>query len=480
MNPYNFSLLCFGFCSLLLGILIRLKRQDEVGNKYLILSVFYAGWAVFISINLNNNVSESMGLFMGRLGNGIAIFIPVSWYHFIITYKRDVGKKHLFIKFLYLFSVIMAFFTFSPWFIPEVLPMVGFKYYSHAGPIFYFFTLVFFTLIPLSFLELFKKIKTSSNSERQSVKGLFWTSLIGYFGGSFTFLPIYKIPFPQYGLFLMPLYPFGLAYFMIKQRLFDVEELAQAAHRDKLTAIGVLAASINHEVKNPLFIIKGLAESWLERKKEGIFSNDAQVIEKAAEMSQRSIEQADRAMDIIKRLSLFAKAGIDSEIKFEPVRIPAVLEDILPLIRYELAAHSIVLTRDIPPDLPEVYADRRYLEEILFNLIVNAIQAIKEGEKHGEIRVSATTPSPILSLGERERVRGFNNVIITIQDNGPGIPADKLAHVFRPFYTTKAEGTGLGLYITQQLVDKIGGKIMVESKAGAGTTFIVSLTGRLK
>ncbi|MFH1208270.1 MAG: ATP-binding protein [Candidatus Omnitrophota bacterium] len=463
MNLYNLSILCFGFCSFLLGLFVWFKRGDKIGKRYFGMASFYSGWAISIAINLNNDVSYDLGLFMGRLGNGFAVFIPVTWYHFATTYAGSSQPKRNLLKALYAISILIACLSFSSWFIPEVKSMVGFKYYSQAGPLFLFFAVLFFTVVPLSFVELYKKMRISSGYERQQLKGLFIASLIGYIGGSPTFLPSFGIPFPQYTLILLPFYPFMLAYFMIKQKLFDVEELAQAAHRDKLTAIGVLAASINHEVKNPLFIIKGLAESCLERQKEGIFPNEKKALESANDAMKRSMEQADRAMDIIKRLSLFAKAGIDSEIKFEPVKIAQVIEDILPLVRYELAAHGIALTRDMPPDLPEVCTDRRYLEEILFNLIVNAIQALKGIEKSGEIKVGAAT--------EKDKV------VVTIQDNGPGIPVDKLKDVFRPFYTTKTEGTGLGLYITQQLVEKIHGRIEVRSEVSTGTKFSVLLPG---
>jgi len=177
--------------------------------------------------------------------------------------------------------------------------------------------------------------------------------------------------------------------------------------------------------------------------------------------------------------------------KFEAVPIEDVLEDILPLVRYELAANNIALTRDIPKNLPDVQADRRYLEEIFFNLIVNAIQAFKEACKSGEIKITTSVIPAKAGIQELDsrlkrsgmtKVRnpemvqkGAGQVIITIQDNGPGIPEDKLKDVFRPFYTTKAEGTGLGLYITQQLVEKIRGRISVESELGKGTIFFVNL-----
>jgi signal transduction histidine kinase len=486
MNPYNFSLLCFGFCTILLAILVFLKRNDQIGKQFLIFSFFCAGWSLAIGVNFSDSASDSLALFTSRLGNAFALFIPVSWYQFILTF---VGKQAAFerrIKFLYFFTFAISLFSFTPWFIPEVRWIVGFRC-CKPGPIFLGSLLLFFSIVPLGFIELFKKIKASSGQESRQMIGLAIATGIGFLGGGLTYFPVYNIPLPQYGLFITPIYAFALAYFMIKRGLFDAEELAHAAHRDKLTAIGVLAASINHEVKNPLFVIKGLAENWLERKKEGVFTDKDQALEKAAEMSQRSMDQADRAMDIIKRLSLFAKAGIEGEMKFEAVSIAEVLEDILPLVRYELAANNIALTREIPKDLPTVQADHRYLEEILFNLIVNACQALKEKPGGGEIRITAAkgdSPSEGFSATQRWTDASFgakgtvplqNRVLVTVADNGPGIPEEKIKDVFRPFYTTKAEGTGLGLYITQQLVEKIRGRIDVQSLPGQGTVFTVKL-----
>ncbi|HOW59303.1 MAG TPA: ATP-binding protein [Candidatus Omnitrophota bacterium] len=492
MNPYNFSILCFGFCSLLLGLFVWLKRQDRVGQLYFVLSFFYAGWALPFSIKISDNISYAAALYAARMANCSAAFIPTVWLHFCLVYtKRDETHKKI-LKLFYAIPLLILAVSFTPWFVPGLRPILSFRHYATPGIFYYLMTLNYFIVIPLGFNQLFDKMKEVSREEREQLLGLFFSAFIGYLGGALTFLPIYGISFPQEGMFLLPIYPFALTYFMIKQKIFDIEELAQAAHRDKLTAIGVLAASINHEIKNPLFIIKGLAENCLERQKEGVFSNKEKALESANDAMKRSVEQADRAMDIIRRLSLFAKAGIDSEIKFEFVKIAEVLENILPLIRYELAAKNIVLTRDIPPNIPEVRADRRYLEEILFNLLVNACQAVRETGREGEIKVTAAVIArersdrsnlPIPDLNKTGSLRPKNGlvmttpdkVLITIQDNGPGIPEDKIKDVFRPFYTTKAEGTGLGLYITKQLVEKIGGRISVESQQGIGTTFKVIL-----
>jgi signal transduction histidine kinase len=490
MNPYSFSVLCFVFCSIFVGILVWLKRSDEVGRLFLWHSAVISLWGIGFALMIMPSTPYDIALAVIRPSNGIAAFVPIAWFHFTLALTKNLDKRKGILKILYAFAILTLILSFTPWFIPKLRPVWHFTHYTSAGPLYSLLTLVYFFTVPFGFYELIKKIRSSTKEEGKQFIALLVISLFGYLGGSFSFIPVYGIAFPQYGLFLLPIYPFGLAYVITRTGIFEMEELAQAAHRDKLTAIGVLAASINHEVKNPLFIIKGLAESCLERQKEGIFPNKEKALESSNDAMRRSIEQADRAMDIIKRLSLFAKAGIDSGIKFESVNISTVLEDILPLVRYELAAHSIALTRDIPLNLPEVLADRRYLEEILFNLIVNAVQAIKDSGKPGEIKITAEGTGSFSegkgacpSYGKKGSgtvLQGKmepdpDKVLITIQDTGPGIPEDKLKDVFRPFYTTKAEGTGLGLYITKQLVEKIKGRIDVCSTPNVGTVFTVAL-----
>ncbi len=498
MNPYNFSVLCFGFCSLLLGLFIWLKRADYIGKIYFLFTLVISLWGMLFGICWAYNDSSARAVFFIRAADIAAIFIPPTWLHFALAYTEQLRKFRTFLIISYLIAALLSLFGFSRYFIVslEMTPLG--LVFVQPGMVFYIFTVYFLILVLFGFALFIGKILRLPSNEKPQLFRFVLAISLGFIGGGLQFPPVYGIYIPQYAIFLMPFYPFLIAYFMIRHGLFDVEQLAQAAHRDKLTAIGVLAASINHEVKNPLFIIKGLAESCLERQKEGIFHNKEKALESANDAMKRSIDQADRAMDIIKRLSLFAKAGIDSEIQFEPVKVAAVIDDILPLIRYELAAQNITLTREIPSDLPDVHADRRYLEEILFNLLVNAVQAIKGTGKSGEIKVTAKTvitrnevtrqsknkiASPAVSgLAGFEKgdspfnaFRGTvpleNPVLITVADNGPGIPEDKLKDVFRPFYTTKAEGTGLGLYITQQLVEKVHGRIDVRSEVNKGTTF---------
>ncbi|MEI7751470.1 MAG: ATP-binding protein [Candidatus Omnitrophota bacterium] len=457
MNPYSLAILCFGFCSLFVGLLIFLKRPDLVGKTYFVFTFFNSLWALFFGICWAYNDTSTKALFFIRLADTCAIFIPSTWLHFSLVYANEIKKYKRLLDSSYCLAFGLSFFGMSDFFIPSLRTTSFNLVFVMPGLAFYVFTGFFAGFVLLGFFLMIKKMFRAPSTERMQLFGFVVAAAVGFIGGSFTLFPVYGLEVPQYSIFLMPLYPFLTAFFIMKKGLFDVEELAQAARRDKLVAIGVLAASINHEVKNPLFIIKGLSESCLERQKEGIFPNKDKALESANDALKRSVAQADRAMDIIKRLSLFAKAGIDSEMKFELVEIAQVVEDILPLVRFELAAHNIALVRDIPQNLPKVRIDRRYFEEILFNLLVNACQALREKSEGGEIVIRGACVS-----GE---------VCVIIKDNGSGIHADKLKDVFRPFYTTKAEGTGLGLYITKQLIEKVSGRIDVRSEIGDGTTF---------
>ena len=162
----------------------------------------------------------------------------------------------------------------------------------------------------------------------------------------------------------------------------------------------------------------------------------------------------------MKRFASFAKQGVVCEPRPDQINLIAIFKDIEPLVRREFELEKIEFTKNIPKSIPGFNANRRDIEQILFNLIVNACQAMKEnpgGRAHSKIEITAA--------------QNNGHVNVLIKDTGPGISEDRLKRIFEPFYTTKGEGTGLGLYITKQLVEKNGGKISVKSKVGQGTTF---------
>lgn len=447
MNIYNFVVLFFAFGAFLLGVLIYLKRQDKLGVCYFAFSTSAAIWGAAYSFMVSEGVTYANALLMARLGNMAAIFIPILWFHIAIILSERPRKKILLT--FYAIAILIDAFGFTDWFIPEVKPIGDFKYYTQGAWIFIIYNIVFVLATILGFHELILKLNKSSKEEKIQFIGLMSATLAGFTAGMPTFLPCYGINFPQYGLFLMPIYPFCMAYFMMRKDLFSMTKFVEAVHKDKLAAIGTLATSINHEVRNPLYVIRGIAETQLEKENLDLA--------KISEAFTRTKQQAERALDIMRRFAIFAKQNTHVIPEFKSVEIYSLLENILPLIQHELDLDKIELITKISKDL-FVEADERHLEEILFNLIVNGCQALKSNGG-GIIEIAAQ--------------RVGKNVQISVTDNGPGIPEAIQHQIFEPFYTTKDEGTGLGLYITKQLVERNRGTIEVNAEKDKTTSFIL-------
>jgi len=231
---------------------------------------------------------------------------------------------------------------------------------------------------------------------------------------------------------------------------------AEAAQREKMAVIGTLAAGINHEICNPLGIARGQCEVFLLNAKDGLYEKRAkeEQVYEAMKIMEKVIKETDRATAITKKLSSFAKPG-SGDIN-EDVDVAHEVDEVYALVGHELKLDKIDFAKEIPKNLPHIIADRKQIQEIFFNLIRNAGQAIKE---RGKITVRA-----------REEDK---KVVVDIEDTGQGIPEDKLGQIFNPFYTTKApgKGTGLGLFIVRQVVQRNRGNISVKSKVGQGTTF---------
>jgi len=236
------------------------------------------------------------------------------------------------------------------------------------------------------------------------------------------------------------------------ENAFFFEELksseAYMIQSEKLASLGQLASGMAHEIHNPLTIISGEAQLYLERFK----SKDGEV----DQLLQSIIEECHRAADITRRILRFAKPA---PTELGPVDVRTIADETLTLAGYQVRMDRVERTVEIPPDLPKIRGNQNQLQEVLLNLVINACQAM--GEKGGSLQISAS-----LQNGQIE---------IRVADTGPGIPANKLTKIFDPFYTTKATGTGLGLFVTQRIVRLHQGSIDVRSTEGKGTTFIIRL-----
>ena len=227
----------------------------------------------------------------------------------------------------------------------------------------------------------------------------------------------------------------------------------------KMAALGKMAAGIAHEINNPLAVI-GEKAGWIK---------DLLGMEASSENLQEMSETVNkiefhvvRAKTITHRLLGFARR---MEPMAEKVNINEILEETLEFLQNEARYRSIGLQANYAPDLPLTTTDPTQLQQVFLNIINNAIDAIG---KDGEIIIST------------RNIPKNNELAVEINDNGPGISKEVLQKIFDPFFTTKGvgQGTGLGLSIAYSIVEKLGGRIMVASDAGRGTTFSIYLPVR--
>lgn len=218
---------------------------------------------------------------------------------------------------------------------------------------------------------------------------------------------------------------------------------------EKLASVGKLAASVAHEIRNPLTAIK----MWL-------FSIQKEVGGREALNAKFEIvsEEIRRLESVVRSFLEFSRPP---ELKLAIESIPTLLDKILELIEPRMADQRIQLVREYAPGLPPVSADREQLRQVLLNLLNNATQATGEG---GLIRVSTA---------EESDSDGRRMVVVRVSDSGPGMPADVARRIFEPFFSTKDEGTGLGLCIAARITARHKGRLVLESSNERGTTFAV-------
>jgi two-component system NtrC family sensor kinase len=228
---------------------------------------------------------------------------------------------------------------------------------------------------------------------------------------------------------------------------------AQLIQNDKMASIGQLVSGVAHELNNPLTSIAGLTELLLERELPPDFPREhLRVIH----------DQAERAGRIVRNLLTFARKGV-------PEKAPVDLNDVAArtslLIVYELQLHGIELEQALDPAPVVVLGDRYELQQVLLNLITNAVQAVSGLPAGRPRRIVIST------------ARADGQAVLRVRDTGPGVPSQYAPHLFTPFFTTKApgQGTGLGLSLSYGLVQSHGGVLTYEPPPDGGAEFRVVL-----
>jgi len=224
---------------------------------------------------------------------------------------------------------------------------------------------------------------------------------------------------------------------------------------DRLSSLGLLTAGLAHEIRNPLVAIRTFTQLLPERYNDAEFRDGFQGL---------ALKEVDRICGLINDLLSFARP---SRPKVVQENMNDVIDGITRILESEAKEKNVEITRDFTGDLPTVWIDREQMKQVFMNLVLNAIQSMKN--QGGALSISTRFHSRDQSGQPGQFVQ------VEIRDTGVGIPEGNLDHIFDPFFTNKDEGSGLGLSISHQIVQEHGGYIAVESEVGAGTSFFVNI-----
>jgi C4-dicarboxylate-specific signal transduction histidine kinase len=236
------------------------------------------------------------------------------------------------------------------------------------------------------------------------------------------------------------------------------EALRQAqveiARVSRVTTMGELTASLAHEVNQPIAAAITDANTCLRW-----LAGDVPNLEEAREAAMRVVKDNRRAAEIIGRIRLLFKKGAPER---ELVDVNEVIREMIVLLRNETAQHSISIRTDFAADCPQVMADRVQLQQVLMNLIMNSIEAMKDVEGTRELAIR-------LELTENEQF------LVSVSDTGVGLPRQQVDQIFNAFFTTKVHGTGMGLRISRSIVESHGGRLWAVENSQHGATFCFTI-----
>jgi len=227
------------------------------------------------------------------------------------------------------------------------------------------------------------------------------------------------------------------------------------ARVSRITTLGELTASLAHEVNQPIAAAVTNANTclrWLTRERPDL--------EEAREAASRIVKDATRAAEIVSRTRLLFKKGTAQR---ELVGLNEMVREMIVLLRGEATRHKILIATDLATGLPQVMGDRVLLQQVLMNLMLNGIEAMKDVDGKRELLIKSQ---------ETEN----EEVIVSVSDTGVGLPAQQADQIFKAFFTTKPQGTGMGLSISRSIVEAHGGRLWADGNSPRGASFCFTLS----
>jgi len=513
---YTIAALINTAASIILGLIVYLKNKKASLNKiFALLCLSVAAWAGFYFFWLIFGNTKSIALLFGRALNIAAIFIPITYFHFITVFLNIYQEKKKLVISGYLLSFALFITGFTSLFVKNVEPELSFPWYPKPGIAYHLFTLMFSSFILYSWYLMVKAIKKATGITILQIKYVLIGTLIGFVGGSTSFFPVYNIPIPPFGIGLVIIWVISIAFAILRYHLFEIRViltellvgaiglllLVQAMTAEGFTwqilglglfvlfcvfgylliksvileiqrrqeiekidkAKSEFVSIASHQLRTPLTAIKGYISMILEGTYGQLAEKQARPLENVYQSNERLIRLVNDLLNL-SRLD----AG---KIEFSPTLTS--LEEMVSSIVEELrinAEKKGLYMKMIKPSglLPKIMADQDKLRQVILNIVDNAIKYTKEGGITLELK----------KLDKREEVR--------ISDTGEGIDKEELNSLFQMFSRATAgtqlhaEGTGLGLYVARQFIEMHGGKIWAESAGkGKGSAFIIQLPIKL-
>jgi PAS domain S-box-containing protein len=234
---------------------------------------------------------------------------------------------------------------------------------------------------------------------------------------------------------------------------------AELAHVSRVTTMGELTASLAHEVNQPIAAAVTSANScyrWL--------AGEVPNLDKARAAAMRIVNDGTRAAEIITRIRLLFQKGTP---QWQLVDVNAIIEEMIILLRGEAAQHSISVRTELAPDLPQVMGDRVQLQQVMMNLMMNSIDAMKIADGTRELAVKS------------QRAKN-EQLLVSVSDTGIGLPSEHADHIFDAFFTTKPHGTGMGLRICRSVIESHGGRLWAGNNPVRGANFCLTLPTKLE